>query len=506
MTKSKKECYWRAKLLMAALIGLALGACGAGGGAGALCSEHSDCSSAYQCLSGTCVSRCESTPECGDGYQCSSDGTCEAVISQLGDPCQSEWDCGTGQSCKLINTSASEGTLLSASCQPQGPGLNVGGQCQQDDECFSSICSLGRCSQLCRADSDCPAQTGCTTIPKAVNGSSALFKGCLQNSGVLSLEFPINSSSQRLQIPVPESAQSFAVVTTVDDTQHFVGVRHVVAPSGALLFQGEFSFEEQSTSKIRHILHKQVNTLLVPNRDTLELETGFYQVSVAASLANAEGTAIPKATVFYKMDSRRILDLHFYFLNLQDHPCKKQIGSKTLSAQNAINSNPFQEKYLKSLKAILRNGDLQIGQVTYTDIDRADLDGIVPGKLGSLFERSTNPSGIAIFLVRSLSPDGVLAQSGGTPGPPRSPGTPSSGVAISMDTLCYRSWESLARITGHSVAGQMGLWNNRDPQGILDPISDSGTSPENLMFFGEFGGTELSEGQKKILGLYPGLR
>ena len=44
------------------------------------------------------------------------------------------------------------------------------------------------------------------------------------------------------------------------------------------------------------------------------------------------------------------------------------------------------------------------------------------------------------------------------------------------------------------------------PEGYFDPIPDSDLSTDNLMFFGEFAGSTLSAGQKKVLGLNPGLR
>ena len=53
----------------------------------------------------------------------------------------------------------------------------------------------------------------------------------------------------------------------------------------------------------------------------------------------------------------------------------------------------------------------------------------------------------------------------------------------------------------------MGLFRNVEPDSsVQDPIPDSSTGNENLMFYSEFGGTELSNGQAEMLRLYPGLR
>ena len=55
----------------------------------------------------------------------------------------------------------------------------------------------------------------------------------------------------------------------------------------------------------------------------------------------------------------------------------------------------------------------------------------------------------------------------------------------------------------------MGLFRNREPDDVathVDPIADSDESLDNLMHWSEFGGTALSEGQRKILQASPVLR
>ncbi len=488
-----------ASILFGAL--LAVGACNEGATAGSICAEHNDCANDLQCLADVCVARCTENTQCGDGYHCTTSGTCEEVVSKLGDSCVSEWECGINQGCQL-NLVASSSERLGGTCQVQGQGLNIGSECGLDDDCRSGLCAIGRCSQLCSSNADCSDRTDCTDLPRKTTEGPALFRGCLQNYGVLKHTIPVGSPSEQILVPVPASARSFALVTSADDDLHTIGATRVESPSGELLYS-----EGLEAEPIRYFRQQQVSTLLVPNRDTLELETGYYKIDIKSTLGQVgAGTVTPEVSVYYKLDDRRLLDLHFYFLDLEDHPCKENIGGKTLNALSAPGLNTFKNEYLGEIRAILGGGNLTIGNVRYTDLQRADLDGIVGDNLPSLLRLADNESGIAIFFVRSLSPDGVQAQIGGVPGPPRTPGTVGSGIAISADTLCYRSWQTLARVTSHSIAGQMGLWNNRDPQGIKDPISDSDSLSDNLMFFSEFGGRELSEGQKKILGLYPGLR
>ena len=115
---------------------------------------------------------------------------------------------------------------------------------------------------------------------------------------------------------------------------------------------------------------------------------------------------------------------------------------------------------------------------------------------------------VSIFFVRSIEPEGNQLLTGGTPGAPL-PGTGASGIAVALDSLCYRDWTVLARQTAHGLARHMGLFRNREPDGVpghVDPINDSSDGMDNLMHWSEFGGTELSAGQRDVLKDSPVLR
>ena len=493
---------------MAALIVAGLG-CGNGAGAGASCTSQGDCAGSYQCLNQTCVPRCSKNSECGDGYQCSPNGLCNLVASNIGDSCESEWDCGIGQGCVLDGSLVDGEQILRSTCRVQGSGGNVGSECEKDEECQNSLCTLGQCSQVCRLSENCPLGNRCSLIPRLIETSPALFFGCLPDSGVIRHTIAMSSPSQTLDIPVPSGTHSISIVSQVNDDLHLVGATRVVAPSGRLLFAGDSSLEQLIANRIRYIRQRRISTMLIPNSDNpeVELETGFYQVDMEASLPPfGPGSATPEVTVFYKQDTSRVLDLKFFFLDLEDHPCQNEFGIEALNAAKAEFDPVFQNEYLKEIEDIFSQANIELGVVSYRDKERADLDGIEGTDIGELLQLADNETGLAIFFVRSLQPTGVQALIGGVPGPPTMPHTKASGIAISADTLCYRSWESLARVTAHTLASQMGLWNNRDLESIPDPISDTDGDTGNLMFFGDFGGTDLTPGQVNVLGRYPGLR
>lgn len=494
------------KLALAACAVSWAAACGSGAAIGHACERSSDCADGLQCLEGFCTPRCEAHLECGDGFVCQA-GTCTEVESEIGDPCERELGCGPGQACRLDTVDGDSNGALDGSCQADRPGGSTGSVCGSDLDCRNGTCSLDRCTELCVADTDCPPDTACVDQPRLLGISAPLFRGCLQNHGTLSIELTAVTPLATLRLPVPSNARSIALVTTIDDETQLVGAARVVSPGGALLYATPFSQEEFYRNPLRHQPALGISTLVIPNTPAITLETGVYDVQVGSFFAaGGMGTAIPRITAVYKLDDAVTLDLHLHFLRLDEHPCPLASGLSAAAAQTNLG---FQA-YLDEVRRILADAGVLVGTVTYGDItqptERPDLDGLRAQDLPRLMRLGQRPTGINVFFTRSITPVGVQALSGGHPGPPSMPGTSASGVAVAMDTLCYRSFQELARITTHELAQYMGLFRNREPDGALDPIPDSDDAPSNLMYFSEFGGTTLSPGQAQVLRLYPGLR
>jgi hypothetical protein len=487
---------------------LALAGC-LGGNAqrGESCAVTSDCDEDLQCLERVCARRCHSHVDCGDGYTCEYGGTCALVTSAVGDRCHREIECGPGQACLLDPADEDGDGTLAGTCELQRPGFAIADECTRDSECQVGVCSLGLCTQLCQQASDCPPGMACASMPRLFDDSAPRFSGCLPAGGVLAHDFPMSAPSETVRVPVPSTAKSFALVAQVEDEEQLVGAERVVAPDGSTLYARPSTAQEYYANPIRYQPRSSVSTLLVSNTPSIEVEAGVYEVTVSSQLGDGgPGTAVPSVRVFYKLDTAATLDLHFNFLDLSDHPCGDAFEGDRLDADSAQESEQFRF-YLASLGAVFESAGVHVGDVTYRDMtDRDDLDSIDHERAGALFALAERASGVNVFFVRSIAPAGVQAMIGDTPGPPRTAGTPASGVAIGVDTLCYRGWPELARITAHAVARQMGLHYNRDPGGHLDTIPDSDDLSSNLMFFGDLGGQTLSAGQHEVLRRYPGLR
>jgi hypothetical protein len=491
--------------LIVALISLA-GCPGGNGAIGDHCSDLGDCAANLQCVASTCVARCGRAPDCGDGYSCDKDGICHAATGQLGDSCTSEVDCAAGLACELEGSATDATGQLSASCVTQNAGKPAGDTCVSDGDCRNGTCALGHCIDLCTQTRDCGAGTGCALIPR-VEANGAMFAGCLQAHGSLRWSLPVHGPSDTVPLPIPSSARSVAVTMTVEDPNQAVGATSVLAPSGQpVVSERNFGDPINFTDPVRHQLELAQSVLAMPSTPDFPLQTGQYTMSVASkTLLGSPGTATPSVTAVIKLDQSVILDLHFYFLNFDEHPCADAFGGQ-LDAAAAQSKAYFQSDYLGMLRAVLAHAGVPLGTLTYEDLrDHPDLDGLDDVDAASLLALGSHDVGINVFFVRTLSPVGLQAI-GPAPGPAGLANTRGSGIVIGLDTLCYRSWNDLARLTAHEVAKYMGLYDNTEIDGTRDPISDSDGSNSNLMFYSELGGTDLSDGQRDILSRSPVLR
>jgi hypothetical protein len=514
-------------LSVLAAVALAMGCSGGDGDLGDSCSQHGDCQSRYQCVQNVCVNRCQRSPECGDGYRCDDDHLCQLAEGKVGDSCTSEIDCGPGLSCQFDSMLDSNGQLR-ASCTATQEGRPAGSTCFGDEECRNGTCDLGRCVDLCtseeRGSRDCAVGNSCMTVPR-VDAYGAPYEGCLPSGGNITWTIPVVSPQPSFLFPIPSEASFASLVFDVDDPQQKVGALAVTSPSGAQLItkceddpscrtspdDPETVLRHQYAQPVRHMPELGQSVLAMPSNPDIPLETGVYYVIAATKRPGPMGGlgSIPKVTAVVRIGSGGSLDLHLHFLDLQDHPCAAAFKDLTLNAATAANEEFFRGGFLVKLGAILSSSaNITIASVTYDDIlDHPDLDTLDVTRAGQLLKLGTNPRGINVFFVRSLSPAGIQAFGPG-PGPAGLGGTKRSGIVIGIDSLCYRSWDDLARLTAHEIARYMGLYHNVEVNSQrTDPIDDSNEQPDNLMFYSGLGGGEfLSDKQKRILVRSPVLR
>lgn len=487
----------RAGSVAVVIVGAVVAACSGGGASrGERCDTVADCADDLQCLDHICKPECKAAIECGDGSICQS-GSCVVIHSELHDPCEAELDCGPGQTCRLPPGLASSAGF----CEEEGLAGPPGASCSTDADCRAGTCALGRCTELCARADQCRVRYECAAIPRITPDALTLlgsFRGCLPALGTVSFEIPIDPTvaAAQLKIPVPSTAKSMALVAETGGNQ-LIGATHVWRPNGMPVYELPATLAQYYANKLRHQPLTGVSVLAIKTTSAVPLEAGAYTVEVGTfSSGGQPSTASRRVRVVEKLGNGASLDVHFYFLDLDDHPCGDKVDA--LSAVNAPTDAGFQLEYLDELKSIFRT-DIALGEITYTDLgNHPELDGLDTRRAGDLFALTTATTGISVFFVRSLSPAGLEVAIGGTPGAPL-PGTRASGVAVAASALCYESWRTLARQTAHAMARHMGLYRNREPDGAGDPLDDTDGDDLNLMYWGEAGGTALTADQREIL-------
>jgi hypothetical protein len=503
---------------------LALAGCPGGhAGLGEPCDGNGACDSRLQCVASVCVPRCQRGPECGDGYACSEAGLCVLATGQAGDACASETDCAPGLACGIDGTHP-DGSVVST-CTAHNNTRPAGSACATDAQCDNNTCALGTCVDLCRETRDCISGAGCTAIPLVDNAASlptagGTFDGCLPNHGAVVWNIPVSSPRSQFYLPVPAAARSATVVFRVSDSAQRVGAYEVREPGADEpaytkpcdptsptdpTCNPALALDQFFRQPLRHQPAPGQSVLQIPTSTANPLVPGAYAITASSFRADgAAGSAIPTVTAIMKMDASVNLDLHFYFLDLTDHPCEAAFGGATLDATLAQSGAFFQNDYLGELRRIFSTGGIALNTTTYTDVrNHPELDGLARDDAGALLALGGDAAGLDVFFVRTMSPVGLQAF-GPNPGPGGLPGTRESGIVISLDTLCFRTWPQLARLTAHEVARYMGLYHNVELDVVdhplwRDQIDDSDDSSTNLMFFSENGGADLSPGQRDIL-------
>jgi hypothetical protein len=336
----------------------------------------------------------------------------------------------------------------------------------------------------------------------------------------------MNSPSEEILLPFPSTGRSAELVMSVNDPSQKVGAVSVLSPNtGERMYRlpcspllpsdppcdTDRSRDEYYKNPIRHRPELGQSVLLFPSGSSAPAGPGVYRVQVSSFKGNdMPGSAIPQVTAVVQLTPERkmYLDLHFFFLGLADHPCAAMMDGATLDATSAKSATFFQDVYIGEIFTILFRSRvaITIGDRTYDDIpDHPELDGLDVADAGDLFRLGKFSTGINIFFVRSLSPVGLQAY-GPNPGPAGLAGTRQSGIAIALDTLCYRDWQVLARITAHEIARYMGLYHNVELEVAQHPSwrdlildNDIEDPRNNLMFFSELGRGLISLDQGKLL-------
>jgi hypothetical protein len=503
------------------------GACPAGSACHALGEEDycfksctpGECRPGYQCFEGVCLPSCSQDSDCGTGNECAGgacrkkqpvvtgtctqDSQCPSRVclvpeKQCSRECAASSDCGSDV-CSIRDALDATGVVTSVRrvCLKAQPGAGVGGPCKAGKDCLSSFCHLGRCTEIC-TDGSCPGGLACVPSQHPLPFDKVVpVSVCLPPKETLVFS-PDGLEPQFLtSIPVPGHTVSFSIVASAADARNLPVIVELRAPDRTPLYQTPRGQEDFYKQPIRHYPRNHVSTMLVPNTPSVALQrTGLYRYQTGVYNEGGQYVGRPNLRLFYKLApggavSQGTLNLNFYVAGMGGHPCG---NTDAASAPNDLKAS------IDTVRRIYAKAHVTLGKITFQNMTRPDLqriDGQDEAALARLFQSSagqTQPA-INIFLVRSLSPQGLLGVAGGIPGPPLH-GTSHSGVVATFEARCH---QVLGNVIAHELGHYLGLFHNIEQDGHQDPIVDSTTSAQNLMYWNEQGGEELSSGQGYVM-------
>ncbi|MBI5481655.1 MAG: hypothetical protein HY906_22555 [Deltaproteobacteria bacterium] len=501
------------------------------------CADRTECRDGYQCLDSTCRPLCRGD-SCGAGHQC-VDGQCEELqLSPAGAPCTANAecegglclptarvcsqpcgrsaDCAAGLVCGLDAYSSGSGPAdrFAQGCVAAPGTTPVGGACTADAECQSAICHFNLCVTPCVDAADCDPGTVCADHLRVLPGDWPVFRVCLPSAGTLFQD--LGESSAVLGLPIPSNAVSFSIVDTVTGAGLWTGVESLSTPNmGTDLYYQVATIDDfYNKLPIRYFPASEASEMLVPNTPRVSLQAGLYILENGSYALDAQGNLQraaekPHVRLYIKLGdpaappSHGTLGLNFYFLDLSGMSCARA----RLNATNA-QAGDFQ-RTVSTIRSVYNQAGITLGTITYQDvsghpelstIDTSGGDSGTSEQLDQLLRLSagqTNP-GVNVFVVASLTPDGILGIAGGIPGV-HLHGTAHSGLAVGAETLCYAQFEFLGEVVAHEAGHTLGLFHNQEQDGHTDPIDDTGTSDSNLMYWVANGGTTLTTGQRFVL-------
>lgn len=479
------------------------------------CESTVDCRDGYQCHNGVCTLRCDVENNCGTGMQCvdgeckpfdgdplgaacTDDMTCASRVCLNGacvGGCDKDAACADGETCAL-NPIPATGAAASyrLACVPRrGAGANAAA-CESDAECDRGSCQLGVCVEICTTTPDCHGEgLACADMTAWAPATDATlpFKGCLPGSGIISMAAPTGV------VPIPSTAKSFAIYTrlTPFDLTNYVGVVSLADPTGKTVYTAPQTREDFFAADLRYLADTAASTMLVPNSPRVTVMPGLYLFSVQSLRPATIDTR-----VFIKLGDAATgkATLNFYLTDL----------SQSCEPMNVNTAPGILGSEINLIKQIFASAGVTIDQVTFKSTnannapavdmndDRTDVAEILQQATAN---QGTTP-GFDVVIVRRITdpqgnPSGVLGIAGAIPSSPVL-GTPHSGAIVSIGTFCNNVF---GETTAHELGHTLGLFHNVEQTKETDPIPDTGTDSQNLMYWLENGGRKITPQQAAVI-------
>ncbi len=332
----------------------------------------------------------------------------------------------------------------------------------------------------------------------------------------------INGVSGSMQVVLPAGAVSLAIVAEADDP---AGDVDLVVASWADDIGGELVYRGWLGSSggpwvcyfcnQRMYAEHDVFTAMAPNNQAVVVEQSvhtFFVYAFTAASFNADpepwsGSA--RVSVYAKVLERGeplsgTIDLNLWLS-----------GAGDWTSANAATDSELQD-ILDDVAAVYAQLGIEIGQVTYTDIDPIwRVIETVEGSdsdLSQLFALSADAplNAINLFFIDEVVQGGgdfsvLLGIAGGIPGPVMRQGTPHSGVAIAVDQhYVGRFTIPIAPTIAHETGHYLGLFHTTENYedrdlALHDPIDDTREFDRDNLMYWSAEDTNLSREQGRVM-------
>lgn len=487
--------------LATVVVALCLGACGGGESPPPpmpACAADGDCRRGFGCTAGECTPLPGNPP----GAACTTDADCSsrACDSKTGTcqiSCTRDAHCPDGATC-FTNPVDTNGDGATDDIHPVCVALRAnaaapGAPCAKPDDCARGTCELGRCIPLCESADDCgDAALGCTGLFAMTDQGATKFKGCLPRRGVVDYDMGLGAGPL---LGVPESAVSASLFIAEKrmDIGYYAGLSSLEDTNG-FLYDVRTAYYSNS---IRYQPLEGASFLVVSNSPLVALRPGtLYSFSPFAQT---------RAGVNSDYRVRALLKLHdapFTSGHVGVHVFITDLtgGCATFNAANAAAIlGPWEQQ----MRTIFAAASITIDAFTYLDSGAASSitvkEGAASPELDNLLQTATAPDApgfLELVIVKRIStanaPQGfeILGIAGGIPAVSGIPGTPHSGAALALTSLCAdKTQVQFALTAAHELGHALGLFHNVEQDGQRDQMNDNdGDGTSNLMYWAENGG------------------
>ncbi|MBX7192917.1 MAG: hypothetical protein K1X94_12705 [Sandaracinaceae bacterium] len=519
------------------------------------CATRADCREGYQCWRGGCVPACTDGPSCGmEGASCEG-GQC--VGAECTDPsmCPPGWSClagictevpdggpvllGLGAACTM-DAECSSGICLpperggicsigcvdalsctsttpfSAACGPvthagavgtfcipyRGSGALNGDPCTTNEECQSSTCLVGTCTEACNEPRDCTLGLECGDMPYEAGS----FSGCHFPGGNpyevvlpdLTLMAGFGNSLQRVALPPDVGSITLGCAHVSGDPLAMAFNQVTQTSFGATVthfdLTGLYDWIDQPNRWIPQDGYELI-TMGLPgstsDRVSLRRSSVRFNVLVFQRMDGDTGSATVRPSVLVRRGSDPATGAIEVAVHL--------VGVGVTAA--AAPSDSRVQALLGRMDEVLAAVGIRRASTSYHDVASSTLSTIdsadgPDSELAQLFRLSAGRSGrvLSLFLVRTIeagrSGFNTLGIAGGIPGPVGVHGTMHSGVAIAFDaSVAGPSGRLAGQVAAHESGHYLGLFHVTEQ---LRPCTGSET-PDTTMCMPFGGGDTLAD-------------